>query len=198
MHYSSQTAAPSRGFPDFVLRAPAAAGADRPSSSSVSDEEEEGEVAPAIQQAPPTHPLPPDSRDDNARLREGAAAPPGGCCFLGVGGCKMASHVCLAFNSSSRLQLQTAGKKETMDRMACRSGDRPMNGSCRDDNRFSRINPSIIGPSSRLLTRRRPKARRARATRAASASKRGRRRASIAWPPCAADIFLGSPASGDG
>lgn len=86
VHYSSQTAAPSRGFPDFVLRAPAAAGADRPSSSSVSDEEEEGEVAPAIQQAPPTHPLPPDSRDDNARLREGAAAPPGGCCFLGVGG----------------------------------------------------------------------------------------------------------------
>ncbi|XP_019713221.1 E3 ubiquitin-protein ligase RFWD3 isoform X2 [Hippocampus comes] len=78
VHYPSQTAAPSRGFPDFVLRAPAAAGAHQSSSSTeASESDEEGEVAPAaVQQAPPPHPLPPDSHDDNARLQEGAAAPP--------------------------------------------------------------------------------------------------------------------------
>lgn len=45
MHYPSQTAAPSRGFPDFLLRAPAASMAHPESGSttevSESDEEEE-------------------------------------------------------------------------------------------------------------------------------------------------------------
>lgn len=47
VHYPSQTAAPSRGFPDFLLRAPAASVADPESSSttdvSESDEENEDE-----------------------------------------------------------------------------------------------------------------------------------------------------------
>uniref|UniRef100_A0A672YA15 RING-type E3 ubiquitin transferase n=2 Tax=Sphaeramia orbicularis TaxID=375764 RepID=A0A672YA15_9TELE len=47
VHYPSQTAAPSRGFPDFLLRAPAASVADPESSSttevSESDEEDEDE-----------------------------------------------------------------------------------------------------------------------------------------------------------
>lgn len=47
VHYPSQTAAPSRGFPDFLLRAPAASVAEPESGSttevSESDEEEEEE-----------------------------------------------------------------------------------------------------------------------------------------------------------
>lgn len=46
VHYPSQTAAPSRGFPDFLLRAPAASVAQPESGSttevSESEEEEEG------------------------------------------------------------------------------------------------------------------------------------------------------------
>lgn len=46
MHYPSQTAAPSRGFPDFLLRAPAAS-VDQPESGSTTEvsesDEEEGE-----------------------------------------------------------------------------------------------------------------------------------------------------------
>lgn len=47
VHYPSQTAAPSRDFPDFLLRAPAA-GAGRPESGStteVSESEEEEDAA---------------------------------------------------------------------------------------------------------------------------------------------------------
>ncbi|XP_070687530.1 E3 ubiquitin-protein ligase rfwd3.L isoform X2 [Pempheris klunzingeri] len=72
VHYPSQTAAPSRGFPDFLLRVPAASVAEPESGSttevSESDEEEEGaeedggdeEATPAaaepVSLAPPTSP----------------------------------------------------------------------------------------------------------------------------------------------
>ncbi|XP_034033226.1 E3 ubiquitin-protein ligase RFWD3 [Thalassophryne amazonica] len=66
VHYPSQTTAPSRGFPDFLLRAPAASIAEPESSSateiSESDEEEQGEgevthvVAEPVGPAPPTSP----------------------------------------------------------------------------------------------------------------------------------------------
>ncbi|XP_076590223.1 E3 ubiquitin-protein ligase rfwd3.S [Chaetodon auriga] len=69
VHYPSQTAAPSRGFPDFLLRAPAASVAEPESGSttevSESDEEEEEEEevdeegAPAA--AEPAHSVPPAS-----------------------------------------------------------------------------------------------------------------------------------------
>ncbi|XP_038563020.1 LOW QUALITY PROTEIN: E3 ubiquitin-protein ligase RFWD3 [Micropterus salmoides] len=67
VHYPSQTAAPSRGFPDFLLRAPAASVAEPESGStteiSESDEEEEAEEdeggAPAA--ARPVDPVPPAS-----------------------------------------------------------------------------------------------------------------------------------------
>lgn len=52
MHYPSQTAAPSRGFPDFQLRAPAASVAEPESGSTTEiseseDEEEADEGVPA-------------------------------------------------------------------------------------------------------------------------------------------------------
>lgn len=70
VHYPSQTAAPSRGFPDFLLRAPAASVAEPESGSttefSESDEDDEAEedgneegtpaaVLPAVP-APPASP----------------------------------------------------------------------------------------------------------------------------------------------
>ncbi|XP_071315411.1 E3 ubiquitin-protein ligase rfwd3.S isoform X2 [Trachinotus anak] len=72
VHYPSQTAAPSRGFPDFLLRAPAASVVEPESGSttevSESDEEdevadegnEEGPSAPVlpVDPAPPTSPHP--------------------------------------------------------------------------------------------------------------------------------------------
>ncbi|CAG01084.1 unnamed protein product [Tetraodon nigroviridis] len=69
VHYPSQTAAPSTGFPDFLLRAPAA-GAGRPESGStteVSDSEEEdagGAEGPADREVeePPQEAPPSDSR----------------------------------------------------------------------------------------------------------------------------------------
>ncbi|XP_018515983.2 LOW QUALITY PROTEIN: E3 ubiquitin-protein ligase RFWD3 [Lates calcarifer] len=64
VHYPSQTAAPSRGFPDFLLRAPAATVAEPESGSTTevsdSDEEDEAEAeegAPAV--ALPVDPAPP-------------------------------------------------------------------------------------------------------------------------------------------
>ncbi|XP_078138998.1 E3 ubiquitin-protein ligase rfwd3.S [Centroberyx gerrardi] len=69
VHYPSQTAAPSRGFLDFLLRAPAAGAAEPGSGSttevSESDEEEEGGAAPpaAAEPAPPAlGPAPPSPR----------------------------------------------------------------------------------------------------------------------------------------
>ncbi|CAG6019486.1 unnamed protein product [Menidia menidia] len=61
VHYPSQSAAPSRGFPDFLLRAPAAAVPEPESGSTteVSDSEDEGggrEGIPAVAQ--PTEPVP--------------------------------------------------------------------------------------------------------------------------------------------
>lgn len=66
VHYPSQTAAPSRGFPDFLLRAPAASAAEPESGSttelSESDEEEQQEDegvevgVPAAAAAPPPSP----------------------------------------------------------------------------------------------------------------------------------------------
>ncbi|XP_061139466.1 E3 ubiquitin-protein ligase RFWD3 isoform X1 [Syngnathus typhle] len=52
VHYSSRTATPPRGFPNFVLRAPAAAQPSSSTEASESDEEEPAGVAPA----PPAHP----------------------------------------------------------------------------------------------------------------------------------------------
>lgn len=63
VHYPSQTAAPSRGFPDFLLRAPAATAAEPESSSateiSESEEEEgpnEGAANDSVQPPPPASP----------------------------------------------------------------------------------------------------------------------------------------------
>uniref|UniRef100_UPI0037E79A5F E3 ubiquitin-protein ligase rfwd3.S n=1 Tax=Semicossyphus pulcher TaxID=241346 RepID=UPI0037E79A5F len=65
VHYPSQTAAPSRGFPDFLLRAPAATVAEPESGSTTevsdSDEEEEAEgreegTAAAVDPVPPSSP----------------------------------------------------------------------------------------------------------------------------------------------
>nr|CAG6020219.1 unnamed protein product [Menidia menidia] len=61
VHYPSQSTAPSRGFPDFLLRAPAAAVPEPESGSTteVSDSEDEGggrEGIPAVAQ--PTEPVP--------------------------------------------------------------------------------------------------------------------------------------------
>lgn len=75
MHYPSQTAAPSRGFPDFLLRAPAASVAEPDSGSttevSESDEEVGGagggaEEGPAAAAAEPVDPVPPASPHLNA------------------------------------------------------------------------------------------------------------------------------------
>lgn len=57
MHYPSQTAAPSRGFPDFLLRAPAASVAQPESGSTTevsdSDDEEEQDGGGAGNEGPP-------------------------------------------------------------------------------------------------------------------------------------------------
>ncbi|XP_061631026.1 E3 ubiquitin-protein ligase RFWD3 isoform X2 [Phyllopteryx taeniolatus] len=83
VHYSSQTAASSRGFPDFLLRAPAAAAGAEPTSSSTesseSDDEELGEVAPAaVHPALPALPAHPrlDGSDESAGAPQAAATPP--------------------------------------------------------------------------------------------------------------------------
>lgn len=65
MHYPSHTAAPSRGFPDFLLRAPAASAADPESSSStdISESEEEDTnnrgASAAVETAQPVPPASP-------------------------------------------------------------------------------------------------------------------------------------------
>ncbi|XP_034734899.1 E3 ubiquitin-protein ligase RFWD3-like [Etheostoma cragini] len=68
VHYPSQTAAPSRGFPDFLLRAPAASVTQPESGSttevSESEEEEEGEEEvnrEALAATEPVVPVPPAS-----------------------------------------------------------------------------------------------------------------------------------------
>uniref|UniRef100_A0A8C6TSY7 RING-type E3 ubiquitin transferase n=1 Tax=Neogobius melanostomus TaxID=47308 RepID=A0A8C6TSY7_9GOBI len=66
VHYPSQTGAPSRGFPDFLLRAPAANAADPESDSttelSESDEEETAQQGPPAPAAPEAEqPAPPAS-----------------------------------------------------------------------------------------------------------------------------------------
>lgn len=67
MHYPSQTAAPSRGFPDFLLRAPAASVAEPESGSTTEvsesdEEEEEGRREEGTPAAPePVNPVPPAS-----------------------------------------------------------------------------------------------------------------------------------------
>ncbi|XP_051237870.1 E3 ubiquitin-protein ligase RFWD3 [Dicentrarchus labrax] len=78
VHYPSQTAAPSRGFPDFLLRAPAASVAEPESGSttevSESDEEEERgdegvEVGAPAAAAEPADPVPPASPRLNAPVQ---------------------------------------------------------------------------------------------------------------------------------
>lgn len=78
MHYPSQTAAPSRGFPDFLLRAPAASVAQPESGSttevSESDEdaeaENEGDEGGTSAAAEPVDPvLPPASPRLNASIQ---------------------------------------------------------------------------------------------------------------------------------
>ncbi len=79
MHYPSQTAAPSRGFPDFLLRAPAASVAEPESGSttevSESDEEEEeeeedgGDEGTAAAGAELVDPAPPASPRPNAPIQ---------------------------------------------------------------------------------------------------------------------------------
>lgn len=69
VHYPSQTAAPSRGFPDFLLRAPAASAAEPESGSttevSESDEEDGAEEGPPAA-AEPVNPVLPASPRLNA------------------------------------------------------------------------------------------------------------------------------------
>ncbi|XP_061750405.1 E3 ubiquitin-protein ligase RFWD3 [Nerophis ophidion] len=84
VHYSSQNAASSRGFPYFLLRVPAAtaAAADQQSSSTeVSDSEEEGEAAPAAtaEAVETVAPAPltiqsVENSDNNTRVQEAVAA----------------------------------------------------------------------------------------------------------------------------
>lgn len=52
VHYHSQTAAPSRDFPDFLLRAPAA-GAGQPESGSTTEVSESEEDEDAAAEGPP-------------------------------------------------------------------------------------------------------------------------------------------------
>ncbi|XP_061696605.1 E3 ubiquitin-protein ligase RFWD3 isoform X2 [Syngnathoides biaculeatus] len=74
VHYSSQTAASSRTFPDFLLRAPGAAvGADPPSSGTESSESEEDERARAAPPAPPRL----DGADESGGAPRPATPPPG-------------------------------------------------------------------------------------------------------------------------
>lgn len=81
VHYPSQTAAPSRGFPDFLLRAPAASVAQPESGSTTevsdSDDEEEqdgggpgdqGPAAAAVNPPPPASPRISDSVQQDAGL----------------------------------------------------------------------------------------------------------------------------------
>ncbi|XP_061896685.1 E3 ubiquitin-protein ligase RFWD3-like [Entelurus aequoreus] len=81
VHYSSQNAASSRGFPYFLLRVPTAAPDQQSSSTEVSDSSEEGEAAPAapaeavetVAPAPPTNPSV-DNSDDHIQVQEADAA----------------------------------------------------------------------------------------------------------------------------
>lgn len=74
MHYPSQTAASSRGFPDFLLRAPAASVAEPESGStteaSESEEEEVGdeEGTPAV--AEPINPIVPIGSNVGAIIQD--------------------------------------------------------------------------------------------------------------------------------
>ncbi|CAJ1055912.1 E3 ubiquitin-protein ligase RFWD3 [Xyrichtys novacula] len=84
VHYPSQTAAPSRGFPDFLLRAPAASVAEPESGSttevSESDEEEEAEggeagVSAAVEPVNPVQPVSPRPSASIQHTRPQEAAP---------------------------------------------------------------------------------------------------------------------------
>lgn len=74
VHYPSQTAAPSRGFPDFLLRAPAASVAQPESGSTTevsdSDEEDEGGEERPLAAAEPVAPVPPASPRHNASIQQ--------------------------------------------------------------------------------------------------------------------------------
>ncbi|XP_024866460.1 E3 ubiquitin-protein ligase RFWD3 isoform X2 [Kryptolebias marmoratus] len=76
VHYPSQTAAPSRTFPDFLLRAPAASVSQPQSGSttetSESEDEEEGEegAAAAAVAAEPTEPVPPSASTQHSQQQE--------------------------------------------------------------------------------------------------------------------------------
>ncbi|KAJ0069720.1 hypothetical protein NL108_012371, partial [Boleophthalmus pectinirostris] len=83
VHYPSQTAAPSRGFPDFLLRAPAANAADPESSSTteISDSDEEdatNQAAPAALSTGPetAQPDPPASPHVNGTVPQPEAQEP--------------------------------------------------------------------------------------------------------------------------
>ncbi|XP_044048245.1 E3 ubiquitin-protein ligase RFWD3 [Siniperca chuatsi] len=75
VHYPSQTAAPSRGFPDFLLRAPAASVAEPESGSTTEvsesdeEEEEEGDEEGAPAAALPVDPVQPASPRLNASIQ---------------------------------------------------------------------------------------------------------------------------------
>lgn len=81
MHYPSQTAAPSRGFPDFLLRAPAASVAEPESGSttevSESDEEEGAEEGPpaAVEPINPVLPASPRLNVSNQHTEPQEAGP---------------------------------------------------------------------------------------------------------------------------
>lgn len=77
VHYPSQTAAPSRGFPDFLLRAPAASVAEPESGSTTEvsesdeeeEEEEEGDEEGTPAAAEPVDPVSPASPRLNASIQ---------------------------------------------------------------------------------------------------------------------------------
>lgn len=73
VHYPSQTAAPSRTFPDFLLRAPAASVSQPQSGStteaSESEDEEEGAAA-AAAAAEPSEPAPPTAPTHHPQQQE--------------------------------------------------------------------------------------------------------------------------------
>ncbi|XP_049929560.1 E3 ubiquitin-protein ligase RFWD3 [Epinephelus moara] len=73
VHYPSQTAAPSRGFPDFLLRVPAASVAEPESGSTTEvseseEEEEEGGEEDTPAAVEPADPVPPSSPRLNASV----------------------------------------------------------------------------------------------------------------------------------
>ncbi|XP_033490251.1 E3 ubiquitin-protein ligase rfwd3.L [Epinephelus lanceolatus] len=73
VHYPSQTAAPSRGFPDFLLRVPAASVAEPESGSTTEvseseEEEEEGGEEDTPAAVEPAEPVPPSSPRLNASV----------------------------------------------------------------------------------------------------------------------------------